>query len=1183
MKLFTSLLAVLCLVQLGFSQSYSSDFLDGTIMFKLKNDPVQHNGYQKDKNDYSLTVDIAKYPEIAAVFEEITVTQLEKPSFFTYKPTLQNIFRIHFSEYAQIDALIRELSKLPNVEFVEKEPIYKIDLVPNDPYHSGNNKWYHTLVGSETAWNISQGSSAVKIAIVDNAVFCGHQDLTTYAQYDVADNDADATPPLVSSADFGWSHGTHCAGLATADINNGKGIASLGANVQLIGVKATPNSAASSGSVYYSYQGVQWACENGANVVSMSFGGPSASASFQALINAYPTVVFLAAAGNDAVTTLMYPAAYNNVICVGSVNSNDSRSNFSNYNGTTPYVDIASPGGYSFGGLFSTVYTSNGNGYDQMGGTSMATPFAAGLVGLMLSLNPTMTPAAVLSCLTSTGVNINQAIGPRINATAALQCVQATLTGDPLPFFSGTPTMIIEGDVVNYTNLSADGGSPITNYTWSFPGGTPATFVGATPPAITYAAAGVYSVSLTATNSQSTQTYTRTNYINVSIPPYGEWLVQNSGFTTASRGISHISIVDQNIVWAVAYDGSGGTANVQQFTKTTNGGATWTPGNISINNAALGIGMIHAQSATKAWLAAFPNAAGQTGGIWITTNGGTTWTRQNTATFSNAASFTNTVYFWDDLEGLCMGDPINNEFEIYRTTNGGTTWTVVPGASIPNPQASEFGYTRQMEVVGNSIWFTTSKGRIYHSTNKGVTWAVYTSPITDFGGAVVAGSSANLSFSSLTNGIIINQAGSVWKSTNSGSTWTAVTTTGPVYTDGLCFIEGTSTVFSTGAATGAAGSSYSTDNGTTWNLIDTEQHLSVEFINTSIGWSGWFNTSATADGMWKWNDLTSPLSCDFAANALTVCTNTSVTMADSTSGAVPSSWFWQFPGGTPATSTVQNPTVTYATPGVYDVTLTVSDGLSQTTMNKPAYITVVAPASAPSAITGPTSICANTTNVYSVTLVPDVMYNWTLPGAWTGMSTSSIMNATADISSGTISVTAENVCGSSAASTLAITVNPGAPTAAFTNTTAGGTASFTSTSANAYSWSWTFGDGVGASTLENPSYAYLANGTYTVTLIATNGCGSDTITQSVTITGVGLSENAPEWIRVYPVPADNVVNVSLSQALDNAEFAIYDVTGKVIRRGTLTGNTTEISIDALASGMYELRIANQYTYRIVKK
>ncbi|MCC6703023.1 MAG: S8 family serine peptidase [Fluviicola sp.] len=1183
MKLFTSLLAMLCVVQMGFSQTYSPDFLDGTILFKLKTDPVVHNESQKDKNDYSLKVDLQKYPEIAAVFDQMTVTELEKPSFFTRKSSLQNIFRIHFTNYDQIDQLVRQLSQLPNVEYAEKEPIYKIDFVPNDTYHTGNNKWYHTLVGSEAAWNISQGSTNVKVAIVDNAVFCGHQDLTTFAQYDVADNDGDATPPAVSTADFGWSHGTHCAGLATADINNGIGIASLGANVQLIGVKATPNSASSSGSVWYSYEGVQWACENGANVVSMSFGGSSASASFQTLINAYPNIVFLAAAGNDAVTTLMYPGAYNNVICVGSVNSNDSRSSFSNYNGTTPFVDIASPGGYSFGGLYSTVYTASGNGYDQMGGTSMATPFAAGLVGLMLSVNPTMSPTAILNCLTSTGVNINQAIGPRINALAALQCVQATVTGDPLPFFTGSPTSIIEGDAVTFTNLSADGGFPITNYTWSFPGGTPSTFVGANPPAITYATAGVYSVSLSATNSQSTQTYTQTNYINVTIPPYGEWLPQNSGFAAANRGIGHISIVDANTVWAVAYDGTGGGANVQEFTKTTDGGTTWTPGTINVNNTGLGIGMIHAFSSTKAWLAAYPNASGQTGGIWITTNGGTTWTRQNTATFNNSASFTNAVYFWDENEGVCVGDPINNEFEIYRTVNGGTTWTLVSGTNIPNPQVNEFGYTRQMEVVGNSVWFTTSKGRIYHSTNKGATWTVYTSPITDFGGGVVTTSSGNLSFSSLTNGIIVNQAGSVWKTTNSGSTWTPVTTTGTVYTSGLCYIEGTSTVFTTGAAAGAAGSSYSTDNGSTWNLIDTDQHLYVEFINPSIGWSGWFNTSATANGIWKWNDLSSSLSCDFDADVLNVCTNQSIVMSDSTSGAVPTSWSWQFPGGTPATSTLQNPTVSYAAAGVYDVILTVSDGVSQTSLTKPAYITVSAPTSTPSAITGSNAVCPNTTNTYSVTAVPNVIYNWTVPATWTGTSSTNTIILTTDATSGTISVTAENICGNSTASSLPITVFQGAPTASFNNTGASNSISFTSTSTDAASWNWSFGDGVGTSTLENPTYTYLANGTYTVTLIVSNDCGADTITQSVTITGLGLTEDTPSWIQVYPVPAVNEIFVNVTQELDNKAYVIYDLTGKAIRNGKLSETNTAISIEDLASGMYELRIADQYNFHIVKR
>ena len=110
-------------------------------------------------------------------------------------------------------------------------------------------------------------------------MFANHSDITTYKQYDVADNDTDATPPIDFNTNQEWSHGTHTAGLATADINNGIGIASLGAKVELIGVKCTPNSAPNAGNIWYSYQGVQWACQNGANVVSMSFGSTTASRS----------------------------------------------------------------------------------------------------------------------------------------------------------------------------------------------------------------------------------------------------------------------------------------------------------------------------------------------------------------------------------------------------------------------------------------------------------------------------------------------------------------------------------------------------------------------------------------------------------------------------------------------------------------------------------------------------------------------------------------------------------------------------------------------------------------------------------------------------------------------------------------------------------------------------------------
>ena len=122
-------------------------------------------------------------------------------------------------------------------------------------------------------------------------------------------------------------------------------------------------------------------------------------------------------------------------------------------------------------------------------------------------------------------------------------------------------------------------------------------------------------------------------------------------------------------------------------------------------------------------------------------------------------------------------------------------------------------------------------------------WTVYTTPIADFAGSLV-------SFKDATTGLILDgNSLAIYKTTNSGSTWTNILTTGTVNGVGLCYVEGTSTVFTTGAT----GSSYSQDDGSTWNLIDNEQHTYVDFIDPQIGWSGWFNASATEDGMWLWS------------------------------------------------------------------------------------------------------------------------------------------------------------------------------------------------------------------------------------------------------------------------------------------------------------------------------------------
>ena len=1167
------------------AQSFQADFLDGRIMFQLKGDiyPNQQQKKQLDPNDFSLVELLVQYPELNNLLGDVNITKIERPSYFTYKPSLMNIYRIYFSDFSKIDELIKRLETLNVVAFAEKEPIYKSDFVPNDTYHTGTDKWYHTLVGSESAWNLSVGRNQVKIAVVDNAVYSTHNDLTVFKQYDVADNDFNAAPPLTYAQNNGWSHGTHCAGLATADINNAMGIASLGANVELIGVKATPNSATNSGGVWYGYAAVQWACQNGAHVVNMSFGGPTLSQSFQTLINAYPEIVFMAAAGNDGNTTVQYPAGYANVIGVGSVDFNDSRSSFSNYNGATAFVDIAAPGGFSYGGLQSTVYSTTGNTYAKLSGTSMATPFAAGLVGLMLSLNPSLTPAQVLSCLLSSGVVINQNIGPRINALAALQCATAgTIAGNPIPNFFGIPTTIVEGDSVQFYDNSANGGNAISSWQWSFPGGTPASYNGQNPPAITYATAGVYNVSLVITNSQSNATKLKNNYVTVTIAPYGNWIIQNSGFSQASRGINHISIVDQNVIWATAYDGSGGTANVQQFTKTINGGTTWTPGNINVGNAGLGISMIHAINSTTAWLAAYPNAAGQVGGIWKTTNGGTTWTRQNTATFNNAASFTNVVYFWNANEGVCQGDPINGEFEIYRTTNGGTTWTLVSGANIPNPNAAnEYGYVRQIEVVGDNVWFSTSKGRLFYSSNRGANWVVYNTPVLDFGGGVTAGMSANFSFSSTTNGMIVDVNANIFKTINSGANWTPVTEIGTVFTSGLCAVEGTNTIFSTGSAAGGSGSSYSLDAGVNWTTIDTDQHLYVEFINPSIGWSGWFNTNATTNGMWKWNNLTSPLTVAFNGTPNNICVGDTVTFTDLTSGGTVTSWNWSFSGGTPAFSTLPNPSVVYTAPGQYPVSLTVSDGLNQSTFQDTAYVTVSVLPNAPSVISGNLVPCPFAIENYSVAAVPNVFYTWTLAPGWLGTSNSNTINVTLDNLGGQLSLTADNVCGSSASSSATINIAQ-SPTASFSFVAVGGAMTFTNTSVNGTNYSWDFGDG-NTSSLQNPTHLYTAPGNYNVYLITSNACGdADTSFQVVGI--LSLNETAKgSTFAVYPNPTQNTVLVSgLAIYLKGEKITLFDIAGRKVIEKVITQENEFIDLTSFKSGIYLLNILGE-SIRIVKE
>lgn len=339
------------------------------------------------------------------------------------------------------------------------------------------------------------------------------------------------------------------------------------------------------------------------------------------------------------------------------------------------------------------------------------------------------------------------------------------------------------------------------------------------------------------------------------------WETEATGFSAASTGIGQFSYAGTDVIWGYGTDGSGAGAQIRVWTKSTDGGQTWTSGAINVGNTTLAIGSISAVSGTTAYVSVFPDTGSTAqGGVWITTDGGATWTKQTTASFNSSTSFANIVHFWPDGQtGFAQGDPAGGSFEIYTTTNGGTNWQRVASASIPAPLADEYGYTHNFSVNGDTVWFGTNMGRIYKSLDRGLTWTVSQSPIADFGGEAVSG---NYAFESASKGILISSNWDYFRTTDGSTTWVAETPETVFRNYNIVWVPGTTNTYvSTGEdfLEGARGSSYSTDGGVTWfdiNAIDIDDPINcgsaLAFADATHGVAGGFSASSTSGGAYRW-------------------------------------------------------------------------------------------------------------------------------------------------------------------------------------------------------------------------------------------------------------------------------------------------------------------------------------------
>lgn len=325
---------------------------------------------------------------------------------------------------------IKTLRRDPQIEYAE--PNYQVRALgtPNDEGYRF--QWHYPLINLPAAWDTTTGDANVIVAVVDTGILSAHPDLrgqwipgydfvrdpASAGDGDGIDPDPEETGDAQGTASSSF-HGTHVSGTVAAAGNNGLGVAGVAYSAKIMPLRAL--GAGGGGTSYDVDQAIRFAAglpnDSGAipvqraDIINLSLGGARYSQSSQDLYRQVRAagIAIVAAAGNEATTLPSYPAAYDGVISVSAV---DAQRRLTSYSNTGSSIDLAAPGGnnsvdlngdgYPDGILSTGAQVSDGAAsfaYTFISGTSMASPHVAGVLALMKSVNPDLTPEDIDSLI----------------------------------------------------------------------------------------------------------------------------------------------------------------------------------------------------------------------------------------------------------------------------------------------------------------------------------------------------------------------------------------------------------------------------------------------------------------------------------------------------------------------------------------------------------------------------------------------------------------------------------------------------------------------------------------------------------------------------------------------------------------------------------------------------------------